>query len=61
MVVMNLLNDFISAFVTFTTIYHITNQQTVNIDGDKATGIVALILVCEKNVKKKNVHSSCEI
>lgn len=38
----------------FTTIYHINGQQTVNIDGDKATGIAyaQVVLVSEKNGKK---------
>ena len=38
----------------FTTVYHINGQQTVNIDGDKATGIAyaQVVLVSEKNGKK---------
>ena len=38
----------------FTTVYHINGQQTVNIDGDKATGIAyaQVVLVSEKDGKK---------
>lgn len=38
----------------FTTVYHINGQQTVNIDGDKATGIAyaLVVLVSEKDGKK---------
>ena len=38
----------------FTTIYHINGQQTVKIDGNKATGIAyaQVVLVSEKNGKK---------
>lgn len=38
----------------FTTVYHINGQQTVKIDGDKATGIAyaQVVLVSEKDGKK---------
>ena len=38
----------------FTTVYHINGQQTVRIDGDKATGIAyaQVVLVSEKDGKK---------
>ena len=38
----------------FTTVYHINGQQTVKIDGDKATGIAyaQVVLVSEKNGKR---------
>lgn len=38
----------------FTTVYHINGQQTVKIDGNKATGIAyaQVVLVSEKNGKK---------
>lgn len=38
----------------FTSVYHINGQQTVNIDGDKATGIAyaQVVLVSEKDGKK---------
>lgn len=41
----------------FTTVYHINGQQTVKIDGNKATGIAyaQVVLVSEKNGKKSTL------